>query len=76
MKAIRGKGAKGRKGKKMALGLAVSGALLKPGETRTLEEIAAFCGCSRNAIYEIERVALRKLRHPERMRQLRDELKY
>jgi hypothetical protein len=76
MKAVKGKGAKRRKGRRMALGLAISGALLKPGETRSQAELAAFCGCTRNAIWEIERRALRKLRHPDRARKLREELKY
>jgi hypothetical protein len=45
------------------LGLAVSGATLEPGETRSGEDLAAFCGCSRQAIEHIERRALRKLRN-------------
>jgi hypothetical protein len=45
------------------LGLAVSGATLKSGETRSHEDMAAFCGCSRQAIEHIERRALRKLRN-------------
>jgi len=45
------------------LGLAISGALLKPGKTRTHEEIAAFAGCSKQNIEQLEKRALRKLRH-------------
>jgi hypothetical protein len=45
------------------LGLAVSGATLEPGETRSHEDLAAFCGCSKTNIQHIERRALRKLRN-------------
>jgi len=44
------------------LGLAISGAMLKPGVTRSANEIAAFCGCRRSAIQSIEKKALSKLR--------------
>ena len=57
----------------IALGLAISGALLKPGQTRTHREIAAFCGCHWNMIWMIEQKALKKLRHPTRARRLTDE---
>ncbi|MEM9236025.1 MAG: sigma factor-like helix-turn-helix DNA-binding protein [Verrucomicrobiota bacterium] len=52
------------------LGLAVSALTLKRGETRTQEELAAFCGCSKAMIYLIEKRALKKLRHPSRLRAL------
>ena len=68
------KGVKFEKGRRIDLGLAVSGALLKPGETRSLEEIAAYCDCHKNAIFQIEAKALKKLRHPQRLRQLEAEL--
>jgi len=45
------------------LGIAISGALLKPGQTRTQTEIAAFAGCSKQNIEKLEKRALRKLRH-------------
>lgn len=48
--------------RRVDLGLAISGALLLPGERLTQEDIAAFCGCSRGAIYMIEQAALHKLR--------------
>jgi|TARA_R110002153_G_scaffold252908_1_gene410833 hypothetical protein len=44
------------------LGIAVSGATLEPGRTRTLEEIAAYAGCTHQRIAMIEKEALRKLR--------------
>src|SRR5262245_50853771 len=44
------------------LGLAVSALTMLPGETRTLEEIAAYCNCSRERIRQIEFRALRKMR--------------
>ncbi len=43
------------------LGLAILSTL--PRRRRTLEEIAAFCGCHNTAISRIERKALKKLRH-------------
>ena len=45
------------------LGLAISGATLEPGQTRTLPEIAAYCGCSPQNIGLIEQSAMRKLRN-------------
>jgi DNA-directed RNA polymerase sigma subunit (sigma70/sigma32) len=42
------------------LGLAILSTL--PRRRRTLEEIAAFCGCHNTAISRIERKALKKLR--------------
>jgi transcription initiation factor TFIIIB Brf1 subunit/transcription initiation factor TFIIB len=50
------------KTKRVNLGLAISGACLNHGETRTLYEIACFCNCSKQAIEHIEKKALRKLR--------------
>lgn len=44
------------------LGLAILSCLAIPGVPLTLEDIAAFCDCSRQAIEHIERRALRKLR--------------
>lgn len=51
------------KTRRVNLGLAISGATLEPGKTRTLREIAAFCDCHWNAIYLIEQKAMKKLRH-------------
>lgn len=45
------------------LGLAISGALLAPGKTRTCVEIAAFAGCSKQNIEQLEKKALKKIRH-------------
>ena len=50
------------KGADLDLGLAISGATLPPGCRRTNEEIAAYCGCSRQNISVIEHRALKKLR--------------
>lgn len=44
------------------IGLAISGALLGPGERRLSHEIAAFCDCSTTRIQQIEKKALKKLR--------------
>jgi len=44
------------------LGLAVSSLSLEYGHTRTYEELAAFCGCSKTAIQSIENKAIRKIR--------------
>jgi hypothetical protein len=44
------------------LGLAISGATLEPNQTRTHDDLAAFCGVSHAAIQHIERRALRKMR--------------
>lgn len=43
------------------LGLAVLEVLLKPGQTLTRDDIAAWCGVSQEAIRRIEGNALRKL---------------
>ena len=56
------------------LGLAISGALLPPGRTRTTEEIAAYCGCSKQAISQIEKRTLLKLRRHGKCQHLFDAL--
>jgi hypothetical protein len=61
----------------IALGLAVAGATLKPGETRTCTELAAYAGCTRSHISAIERKALRKIRNnipPDLLRDLNIQL--
>lgn len=45
------------------LGLAILSAVTQPGERRSLREIAAYCGCSRNYVWLLEQRALRKLRN-------------
>ena len=52
----------GAGGTNIDLGLALLSVLRKPGERLTYDDIAAWCGCRRQAIYAIERRALRKLR--------------
>jgi DNA-directed RNA polymerase sigma subunit (sigma70/sigma32) len=59
-----------KKNPNIDLGLAVSGALLEPGKTRTQEELAAFAGCTHGYIRQIELKALKKLRHSSRISQL------
>ena len=54
------------------LGLAVSALSLRAGQSRSHEELAAFCGVSHKAIQKIEDKALRKLR--VRVPELREEL--
>ena len=44
------------------LGLAISGATLPKGETRSLTDMAQYCGCSRQAIHSIYASGVRKLR--------------
>ena len=44
------------------LGMAISALSLRPGETRTRQELAAFTGVSRQAIENIELRGLRKCR--------------
>ena len=50
------------KGNKIDLGLALLSVLLLPGEWLTLDDIAAWCDCSRERIRQIEESALRKVR--------------
>jgi hypothetical protein len=49
------------KGKRIDLGLAIISAISPPGRLWSYVEIAAFCDCSKTAIQQIERKALRKL---------------
>lgn len=51
-----------RRAKRIDLGLAISGATLTPGETRTLREIAAYCNCTYEGIRRIEEKAMEKVR--------------
>jgi len=44
------------------LGLSILSAIAVPGVSYTYDEIAAFCGCSWQAIQHIEEKALRKIR--------------
>ena len=44
---------------------------LKDGQTHTLEEVGEKMGYTRERIRQIEKEALRKLRHPSRSRKLR-----
>lgn len=48
---------------RIMLGLAVSSLSMAPGQRRTADEIAAFCGCRKYAIQRTEKLALQKLRH-------------
>lgn len=51
-----------RKKERLLLGLAVSALSLRPGQTRTLRELAAFCDCHPYQIQRTEKIALEKLR--------------
>jgi len=52
----------------MDLGIAICGALTAPGQCRTLAEIAAFAGCTKQAISLIEQSAFQKIRRAYRHR--------
>jgi len=54
---------KGSKNPEIDLGLAISGATLEPGKTRSLLEISFYCGCTKQNIDLIEKRALRKIRN-------------
>ena len=53
---------KRKNGSDIDLGLAILSCISNQGERRSQSEIAAFCGCSRQRIEQIEAKALRKLR--------------
>jgi hypothetical protein len=50
------------KGIEIDLGLAISGATLVHGQYRDLNELAAYCNCSKQMIHYIEKKAIRKVR--------------
>ena len=50
------------KQRRIDLGLAISAASLGRGEWRTAETLAAFCGCSKQAIEQTEYKAILKVR--------------
>jgi hypothetical protein len=52
--------------KRRTLGLAIAHATCPPGHRRTLDEIAAYCGCSESAIRWVEEKALEKVLGPLR----------
>lgn len=62
--AVVGKTTRGTlsKSQRIDLGLAVIAAVRRPGESLTLRDMAEICGCSKSAIWLIERAALNKLR--------------
>lgn len=51
-----------KRASRIDLGLAISGATLEPGETRTLRDLAAYCDCTYEGIRRIEEKALEKVR--------------
>lgn len=50
------------KSERIDLGLAVLSTVAKPGEPLTWEDVAAWCDCHPEAIRQIERRALQKVR--------------
>jgi hypothetical protein len=65
------KGSKGdhsNKGRRIELGLAISGATLPPGQTRPITDIALYCDCSKQLIHTIEKRAIEKVREALRKR--------
>jgi DNA-directed RNA polymerase sigma subunit (sigma70/sigma32) len=56
---------------KILLGCAVLNAL-EPGTPKTMQQIADACGVSKALIQEIQLRALRKLRHPVHLKQLKE----
>lgn len=57
-----------KEGANIDLGLAVSALSLRPGETRSLGDLAAFCGCSRGNMWHLEQQALHKIKRAIFMR--------
>lgn len=55
------------------LGLAIARAL-HPGERMTIDEIAAYCSCSRSRIAAIEQAALQKVRRLLRLQGISGDL--
>ncbi|MES2219377.1 MAG: hypothetical protein V4587_00235 [Acidobacteriota bacterium] len=53
------------------LGLELLSRVAMPKVCYTQQEIAAWCGCSHQAIYQTEKKALRKLRHPAALKVLK-----
>lgn len=49
------------KTRRINLGLELLSAVAKPGTELTARDIAAWCGCTEDSIYLIERVALSKI---------------
>jgi hypothetical protein len=68
------------KTKRIDIGLAILGTKPMPRSGRSRSEIAAFCGCSRERIRQIEESALRRLRNrciflkDQRLRQAGEEI--
>ena len=58
-----------RPGKGIDIGLAILSAILPPGESVSIREIAAFCDCTPTCIWLIERRALQKLKKRLHVRQ-------
>jgi hypothetical protein len=56
------RGIRDTKATRVDLGLALLSALILPGQTLTLEDIAAWCGCSRGTIRQIRTRAELKFR--------------